>query len=218
MMVSSWPISKDDLYGPPPAYSITNNYENPPTYTPSIYVVPSQRIDGQDRSSMPSSITLPNRYTRYLLGSGLIHMVIGLGAIVCDVILTIMNESYSFTGLWTGALSIILGIYLILFISHSHKHRGSFQRLKLFHMVMFIASVIALILASINLASDSCYKVFLGPDRCHDSSYLIKIILVIFFSFTFVQICITIAMTCIYTKQSCLTVTRNSGTTSDIIR
>ncbi|CAF1297834.1 unnamed protein product [Adineta ricciae] len=143
-------------------------------------------------------------------------MVVGLGTIVCDVILTIMNESYSFTGLWSGALSIILGIYLILFMSHPHKNQGSFQRLKLFHVGMFIVAVIALILSSINLASDSCYKIFLGPDRCHDSSYLIKIILVIFFSFTFAQICITIAMTCIYTKKSRLTVPRNPDPTPNI--
>ncbi|CAF1016571.1 unnamed protein product [Adineta steineri] len=220
MMVSNWAMSKDELYGPPPAYSITNNYESPPSYTPSIYVVPDRGIEYQERPSSHGSITinLPNRYTRYLLGTGLVHMVIGLAAIVCDVILTIMNESYSFTGLWSGALSIILGIYLILFMSHPQKHLSSLQRLKLLHLAMFISSIIALILSSINLASDSCYKIFLGPDRCQDSAYLIKIILVVFFTITFLQICITIVMTFIHSKQACLILTRHTSTTSENIR
>jgi succinate dehydrogenase hydrophobic anchor subunit len=218
MMIGNWPISKDDLYGPPPAYSITNNYENPPpSYTPSIYIVPAREMEYQERSSSHASIILMKTFTRYLLGSGLVHMVIGLGAIVCDIILTIMNESYSFTGLWTGALSIILGIYLILFMSHPEKRICSLQRLQFLHMVMCLISIIALILASINLASDTCYKTFLGPDRCQYSPYLIKIILVTFFSFMFVQICITIVMTFVHKKKARLIATRNDGTTSEII-
>jgi hypothetical protein len=199
-MIGNWPISKDELYGPPPAYSITNHYENPPSYTPSIYVIPGRETEYQERSFSHGSIILPNKFTRYLLAAGLLHMVIGLAAIVSDVILTIMNESYSFTGLWAGALSIILGIYLILFMSRPHKHLCSLQRLKLIHMVLLLMSIVAIILASINLASDSCYKIFLGPDRCQHSAYIIKIILVTFFSFTFVQICITIVMTFVHTK------------------
>jgi len=212
-------MSKDELYGPPPAYSITNNYENPPppSYTPSIYVVPIREIEYQERSSSHASIILPKKFARYLLGSGLVHMVIGLGAIVCDIILTIMNESYSFTGLWTGALGIILGIYLILFMSHPEKRICSLKRLQFIHMAMCLISIIALILASINLASDSCYKIFLGPDRCQHSAYVIKIILVTFFSFTFVHICVTSVMTFVHTKKARLVATRNDGTTSEII-
>jgi hypothetical protein len=217
-MASNWPMSKDELYGPPPAYSITNNYENPPpSYTPSIYVVPIRGIEYRERSSSHASIILSKRFTRYLLGAGLVHMVIGLASIVCDVILTIMNESYSFTGLWTGALSIILGIYLILFMCHPEKRICSLKRLQFIHIATCLISIIALILSSINLASDSCYKIFLGPDRCQNSAYLIKIILVTFFSFTFIQLCITIVMTFVHTKKSRLVVTRNNGTTSEII-
>jgi len=217
-MAGNWPISKDDLYGPPPAYSIANNYENsPPSYTPSIYVVPIRNIEYQERSSSHTSIILSKKFTRYLLGSGLIHMVIGLAAIVCDVILTIMNESYSFTGLWTGALSIILGIYLILFMSRPEKRISSLKRLQYLHIIMCLISIIALILASINLASDSCYKIFLGPDRCQHSAYLIKIILVTLFVFTFIQICTTIGMRFVHIKKSRLVVTRNDGTTSETI-
>jgi hypothetical protein len=217
MIIGNWPISKDELYGPPPAYSITNNYENPPSYTPSIYVVPVRENEYQDRSSSHSSIILSKKFTRYLLGSGLVHMVTGLGTIVCDIILTIMNESYSFTGLWTGAISIILGIYLILFMSNPEKRICSLQRLQFIHMIMCLISIIALILASINLASDACYKTFLGPDQCHHSPYLIKIILVTFFSLMFVQICITSVMTFVHKKKARLVATRNDGTTSEII-
>ena len=213
-MIGSWPISKDELYGPPPAYSLANNYENPPSYTPSIYVIPGRETAYQERSTSHSSVILPNTFTRYLLGAGLVHMVIGLAAIVADIILTIMNESYSFTGLWAGALSIILGIHLILFMSRSQHHQCSLQRLKLIHVAMFLISTVALILASINLASDSCYKIFLGPDRCQHSAYLIKVILVIFFSFTFLQICITTVMTFVHTNKSHLVMRRNNGTTS----
>jgi hypothetical protein len=69
-MIGNWPISKDELYGLPPAYSIKNNYENspPPSYTPSIYVVPSRGIEYQERSSSHASIILSKTFTRYLLG------------------------------------------------------------------------------------------------------------------------------------------------------
>jgi len=216
-MAGSWPISKDELYGPPPAYSLTNNYENPPSYTPTIYVVPLRGNEYQERSSSHASIILSNKFTRYLLGSGLVHMVIGLAAIVSDVILTIMNESYSFTGLWTGALSIILGIYLILYMTHPEKRICSLKRLQYFHLVMCFISIIALILSSINLASDSCYKIFLGPDRCQNSAYLIKIILVTLFSFIFIQTSTTIGMTCAQKKESRLVITRNNERTSEFI-
>jgi hypothetical protein len=217
MMARNWPLSKDELYGPPPAYSVTNNYENPPSYTPSIYVVPLRGIEYETRSSSHASIILSNKFLRYLLGTGLVHMVIGLAAIVCDVILTIMNESYSFTGLWTGALSIILGIYLILFVNRPEKRICSLKRLQFLHIAMCLISIIALILSSINLASDSCYKTFLGPDRCQHSPYLIKIILVTLFSITFIQLCITIGMIFVHTKKSRLVVTRTNETTSEMI-
>ena len=184
-MTSQWSVSKDDLYGPPPAYSLTNNNDNPPpSYTPSIFVLPLTEIEYPQNLSSHASIAVPRQFNRYLLGTGLVHMIIGLTAIGCDVILTIINESYSFTGLWTGALSIILGIDLILFMSRPQQRMCSLQRLKFIHMVMCLISIIALILASINLASDSCYKKFLGPYRCQNSAYLIKTILVILFSVT----------------------------------
>jgi hypothetical protein len=216
-MAGNWPISKDELYGPPPAYSLTNNYENPPSYTPTIYVVPLREIDYQDRSASHASIILSNKFTRYLLGSGLVHMVVGLAAIVSDVILTIMNESYSFTGLWTGALSIILGIYLILYMTQPEKRICSLRRLQYFHLTLGVISIIALILSSLNLASDSCYKIYLGPDRCQHSAYLIKIVLVTIFSFIIVQVSVTIGMTCTQTKQSRLEVTRNNERTPEFI-
>ena len=213
-MASNWPISKDELYGPPPAYSPTNEYENPPSYTPSIYVVPLRRIDQQERSTSHLAIILPQKYARYLLGSGLVHMVIGLVAIVCDVILTIMNESYSFTGLWTGALSIILGIYLILFMTHPEKRICSLKRLQYFHFAMCLITIIALILASINLASDSCYKIFLAPDRCQHSAYSIKIVLVTIFALILAQLSLTIGMTFAQTNKSHLLTMRSNERTS----
>ena len=218
-MIGNWPVSKDELYGPPPAYSIRNNYENPPpSYTPSsIYVVPVRGNEHEERSSSHRLIILSTKFSRYLLGSGLIHMIIGLGAIVCDIILTIMNESYSFTGLWTGALSIILGIYLILYIGKAEKRICSFQRLQFLHLAMCLVSIIALILTSINLASDACYKTFLGPDRCQYSPYLIKIILVTFFSLMFVQVCLTSVMIFVHQKKAHLLATRTDGTTPEFI-
>ncbi|CAF3529102.1 unnamed protein product [Rotaria socialis] len=216
--MDNWAISKDDLYGPPPAYSSRNNYENsppipPPSYSPSIYVIPVRDLQYQERLSCHASIILPKIFTRYLLGTGLVHMVIGLAAIVSEIILTIMNESYSFTGLWSGALIILLGIDLILFMSRSNMRICSLQRLQFVHMAMCLVSIVALILTSINLASDSCYKLFLGPDRCENSSVSIKIVLVILFSFTFVHICITTVLTFIYlSKAHRLVVTRNDST------
>lgn len=220
-MARNWPLSKDELYGPPPAYSLTNSHENsstpPPCYTPSIYVLPIRERSYQERSSSHQTlIILSKKMIRYLLGTGLVHMIVGLATIVCDVILTIMNESYSFTGLWTGALNILLGIYLILYMTHPEKRIYSLKRLQFLHMVMCLISIVALILSSINLASDSCYKIFLGPDRCQHSAYLIKIILVTLFALTFIQICTTIGMTFIHAKKSRLVVRRNGDRTSEI--
>ena len=121
-------------------------------------------------------------------------MIFGLFVIVCDIVLTIMNESYSFTGLWSGAASIVLGIYVILFVSRSHKTICSLERLQFFHLVFALIVIVALVLAAINLASDSCYKVFLGPDRCEHSAYVIKIVLVTIYSLTLAQICLAICL------------------------
>lgn len=216
-MANHWPVSKDELYGPPPAYSPANAYENPPSYTPSIYIVPVRDITYDQRSSSHASLVLSKKYTRYLLASGLVHLVVGLTAIICDIILTIMNESYSFTGLWTGALSIIIGIYLILFMTEPGKRRCSLKRLQFFHLVMCFITIIALILASINLASDSCYKIFLGPDRCQHSAYSIKIILVVIFSLIFVQTSTTIGMTFTQTSQSQRLNTSNQNRTAECL-
>jgi hypothetical protein len=60
---------------------------------------------------------------------------------------------------------------------------------------------VPLILSSMNLASDSCYRTFLGPDRCQHSPYLIKIIFVTLFSINFIQLCITIRMIFVHTKK-----------------
>lgn len=214
-MIDQWPISKNEIYGPPPAYSSRNDYENPPpsppSYTQSIYVIPVNDLQYQERLACHASIILSRKFTRYLLGTGIVHMLIGLAAIVSDILLTIMNESYSFTGLWTGALSILLGIDLILFMSRSNIRICSLQRLQFINVAMCLVAIVALILTSINLASDSCYKVFLGPDRCQTSSHLIKIILVTLFSLTFIQICITTLLIFVHITKSHRLVTRNNS-------
>jgi hypothetical protein len=191
MMIGNWPVSKDDLYGPPPAYSSTRHFERPPSYTPSVYVVPVEDLNYQERDVSHTIVHLSTRLTRYLLGTGLVHMIVGVAAIICDVTLTVMNQSYSFAGLWTGASSIILGIYIIIFISQQDKHICSFERLRLFHCTIGVLSIAALVLASINLASDSCYKSFLGPDDCHQSAHVTKIVLVTIFSLICIQAALT---------------------------
>jgi hypothetical protein len=196
-MIINWPTTKDELYGPPPAYSITNNYENPPS---SIYIIPETRIEYQERPSSHVSIILSLKFLRYLLGTGLIHILIGLVAIVCDMILTTMNEWYLFTGIWTGVLCIILGIYLILFTRHPKKQICSLQRFRFIHMIICLITILALILSSIHLASDSCYKPYLEVDECQQLAYKLKIILVTFFTFTFVQICVTLLVTFVHTR------------------
>ena len=217
-MVGNWPPSKDDLYGPPPAYSISNNYEHPPppSYSPSVYVLPVAGLNYQERPTSHAVVFLSRNFTRYLLGAGLLHMVIGLGSIVCDIILTIMNESFSFTGLWTGALSILLGIYLILFISHPEKRVCSLERLQFLYLGMGLVVIVALILASINLASDSCYKIFFGPDRCEHAAYAMKVVLVTSFAVLLAEVCLTFCLIIANGRQLRSVSRRSDGTVSDI--
>ncbi len=193
-MITSWPISKDELYGPPPAYSV-----NPPPPT-SIYTITETRNEYQERPSSHTSIVLSTNFLRYLLGAGLLHILIGITSIVCDILLIGMHESYPFTGIWAGVLCIIFGIYLILFMSYSEKQTYSLHRFKLIHILVCLIIIIALILSSINLASNSCYEIYYEPDQCRYSTQKLKIVLVTFFAFTFLQICITSILTFVHIR------------------
>ena len=205
-MANQWSMSKEDLYGPPPAYSLTNPQENPPSYrAPPIYVLPLEHEEyahHQPPIISPPKITFSKNFSRFILGSGLAHMTMGLTTIVCDIILTIMNESYSFVGLWTGALNIILGIYLILFISQTSKHINSIKQCRSFQIILSFITIIGLILSSMNLASDSCYKIFLAEERCQHSAYSIKIVLVTCFALNFIHLCSTTLLTFIHTRRN----------------
>ncbi len=187
-------MSKDEIYGPPPAYSV-----DPP---PSIYIVPQRRNAYEERptSSSHASIVLSTRFLRYILGTGVLHILIGIIAIVCDILLISMNESYSFSGLWAGVSCIILGIYLILFISDPEKQKCSLQRFKFLYLIICFIIIIALILSSINLASNSCPTIYFDFDQCQHLAQQLKIILVTFFAFTFLQICITFIITFVHTR------------------
>jgi len=187
-------MSKDEIYGPPPAYSV-----DPP---PSIYIVPQRRNAYEERptSSSHASIVLSTNFLRYLLGAGLLHILIGITSIVCDILLIGMHESYPFTGIWAGVLCIIFGIYLILFMSYSEKQTYSLHRFKLIHILVCLIIIIALILSSINLASNSCYEIYFEPDQCRYSTQKLKIVLVTFFAFTFLQICTNFIVTFVHTR------------------
>jgi hypothetical protein len=111
-----------------------------------------------------------------------------------------MNESYSFSGLWAGVSCIILGIYLILFISDPEKPKCSLQRFKFLYLIICFIIIIALILSSINLASNSCPTIYFEFDQCQHLAQQLKIILVTFFAFTFLQICITFIVTFVHTR------------------
>lgn len=193
-MVTNWPMSKDEIYGPPPAYSL-----NPPS--PPIYTIPELHHEYQERSSHSShEFILSTKFLRYLLGIGVLHILIGIITIVCDILLISMNESYSFPGLWAGVACIILGIYLILFMSDSRKQKISLKRFKLMHIAICLIIITALVLASINLSTNSCPPMYFQLDQCQNSAQQLKMILVTFFAFTFVQICITSTVTFVYTR------------------
>ncbi|CAF1533925.1 unnamed protein product [Rotaria sp. Silwood1] len=194
-MATNWAMSyNDDFYGPPPAYSVT-----PP---PSIYVIPDTRIEYQERPLSHASIVLSSILLQYLLITGIIHILIGLASIVCDILLISMNESYSFTGFWAGVLCVALGIYLILFMSHPKKQTCSLQRFKFIHIAVCLIIIASLIFSSLNLASDFCYDTyFFQSFRCEQSAKKLKIVLIAFFSFTFVQICMTAIITFVHTTR-----------------
>jgi hypothetical protein len=191
-MITNWPMSKNELYGPPPAYSV-----DPPL---PIYTISEIQHEYRERPSSHASILLSSTFQRYLLVTSLLHILIGITAIVCDILLISMNESYSFTGIWAGVCCIILGIYLILFMSRSEKHICSLQRYKFIQLGTCLIIITALVLSSINLALNSCYKTYFEFDQCQYSAQKLKIILVSFFAFTFIQICITAIMTCVYIR------------------
>jgi len=194
-MVTNWSMSKDEIYGPPPAYSV-----NPPS---SIYVVPETRIEYQGRQRPSSShvpIVLSTGFRRYLLGTALLHMFIGVIAIVCDILLISMNQSYSFPGLWSCTLCIILGIYIILFMSDSVKQKCSLQRFQFVHIIICTIIIIALVLSSMNLASNSCSAMYSEQDQCQPSAQKLKIVLITFFAFTFLQICTNFIVTFVHTR------------------
>lgn len=196
-MVTNWPLSKDDIYGPPPAYSV-----HPPPPPSSIYAISELQYDYPERQ-LPSSreyMNISTRFLRYLLSIGILHILIGITTIVCDILLISMNESYSYPGLWAGVSCIILGIYLILFMSDSRKEKHSFTRFKLMHISICFIIIIALVLASINLTTNSCPPSYFEIDQCQNSAQKFKIILVTFFAFTFVQICITSIVTFVHIR------------------
>ncbi|UJR14682.1 hypothetical protein I4U23_001675 [Adineta vaga] len=192
-MITDWPMSKDEIYGPPPAYSLY-----PPS---SIYVIPEVRIEHQENSSLSTSfIVLSTYFSRYIFGTALFHLLLGLTAVICDILLISMNESLPFVGIGTGALCILLGIYLILFISHSKKSKWSLQQFKFIHIVSCLLLIIALILSSINLAANSCYETYFHFDQCQPSAKKLKIVLLTFFSVTFTQICFTSILTLVHVR------------------
>jgi len=197
-MVTNWSISKDELYGPPPAYSL----HPPPSVYTSVYTIPEIRNEYQERplSSSHGSTVLSLNFIRYLLGTGILHLLIGVTIIVCDILLISMSESYSFSGLWGGVSCIILGIYTILFMSYPEKRKCSLNRFKFVLIAICIINISALILSSINLASNSCSTTYLDFDQCQPLAQQLKIVLVTFFSFTLVQICTTFIVAFVHTR------------------
>ncbi|CAF0745312.1 unnamed protein product [Adineta ricciae] len=193
-MTIDWPMSKDEIYGPPPAYSLY-----PP---PSIYTIPETQIEHQERSSFSSSppIVLTLNFTRYLLATALLHFLIGLATIICDIQLISMNESLPFVGICTGSICIIFGIYLIIFMSHTKKSKWSLQRFKLFHIIICLLVIIALILSSINLGANACYENYFQFDQCQPTAKKLKIVLITFYAVTFAQICFTSILTFVHIR------------------
>ena len=191
-MVTRYCMSKDEIYGPPPAYSV-----DPP---PSIYTITNEENIYPQRSLPPShiSVILSSSFRRYLLGSGLLHVLIGAITIIGDVLLISMNESYCFAGLWAGISCIILGIYLILFLNSPAKHQCCLHRLKLIHISIGIILIVALVLSSLNLAANACSNMYFQMDPCQPSAQNFKIVLVTFFAFSFFQICITFILSCVH--------------------
>ena len=191
-MVTNWSISKDEIYGPPPAYSV-----DPP---PSIYTISEIPNEYRGRSPAHQSTILSSNFLRYLIGCGILHMIIGITTIVCNILLISMNEPTLFPGLWAGTSCIILGIYLILFMSYPEKQKHSLHRFKFNHILIGIIIIIALVLSSINLASNSCSSFYSEFDQCQHAAQNLKIVLVTFFAFTFVQICITFVVSFVHIR------------------
>ena len=185
-------MSKDEIYGQPPAYSL----EPLPPPSPSIYMISERR---NYYPAIESPYTLSSNFLRYLIASGILHMLIGITSMVCDIILLSMNESSLFAGLWAGASFIILGIYLIVFTSFRKKSSMSSYRFKFILLSICIIIIVALILSSVNLASNSCSSMYFLSDQCQ-SAQKYKIILVTFFTFSFLQICITFIISFVHMR------------------
>ena len=200
-MVTHGSLAKEEFYGSPPAYSTRDDHEHPPpSYVSAVYAIPERHTDYPQTLISPVSITLSSRFSRYLLITALLHVVLGAGTLLCDIILTIMMESYSFAGIWTGILDVLMGIYLFAFIHQPQQSKLSLQRLKRLHLAMCFITSVALILSSINLAKDSCYTSYFEFDPCQSSAYRLKVVLVSFFTFTFLQLFLTFFLACFHSR------------------
>ena len=188
-MVTHWPISKDEIYGPPPAYSL----EPPPSF-PAIYTISELQ---NDYPVSHRSHVLSTNFLRYLIATGALHMLIGITTIVCDILLLSMNESSLVAGVWAGSACILLGIYLILFSSCRSKSPTSSYQFKFIQLSICIIVIVALILSSINLGSNSCSSMYFPSDQCQ-SAQKFKILLVTFFTFSFLQICLTFILSFVH--------------------
>ena len=201
-MVTHGSITKDVLYGSPPAYSTREDHENPPpSYVSAVYAIPEIDRYYSERPVSPISVALSSRFSRYLLIAALFHVILGAISVLCDIILSIMTESYLFAGIWAGTLSVLLGLYLFVFTHHSQQTKLSFQRLKFLHLAMCLIITVALILSSINLAKDSCYTGYFEFYPCRSSAHRLKAVLVSFFTFTFLQLCLTFFVACFHTRR-----------------
>lgn len=198
-MVTRYSMSKDEIYGPPPAYSLDPPPLQAPPSVSSIYAITPGQDEYPQRSSH-ISILLSSSFLRYLLGTGLLHVLIGAITIICDILLISMNESYCFAGFWAGISCIILGIYLILFTNSPAKHKCCLHRLKFIHIAIGIILIVALVLSCLNLASNACSNSYFQMDPCEPSAQKFKIVLVTFFAFSIFQICITFILSFVHLR------------------
>ena len=180
-------VSKEELYGPPPAYS-TVDEPHPPSYICTITTAPNATPRREP------TVDLSAKLTCYLVVTGILHLIIGSVMIFCNIRLIIQSEPFYYVGFWAGLLDLLFSVYLTFFIADPHRSISSLRRFRILHIVLVLIILSALILSSIELSKDYSSQWYIRSS----SVYSLEILLLALLTFSFLQMCFSSFLACLH--------------------